>query len=302
MTESTAPPDISPAKAWVMAARPKTLTAAASPVLVGSGLAVAYDTFAFLPALAALLCSFLLQIGSNLANDYYDYVKGADTEERVGPTRVTQAGLIAPEQVRRAMIVTLAVAFVLGLSLVWVGGPVILAIGIASILAAVAYTGGPYPLGYNGLGDVFVFLFFGLIAVAGTTYVQALVWMPEAFVAAVPVGALCTNILVVNNVRDAPQDAQVGKRTLPARFGVDFGYSQYDALQIVSYGTPLAFLVWGFSPWVLLPWLSLPLALKARGRLRAETGSALNGVLGMTAGLLFVYSVLFTLGLALGAP
>jgi len=294
--------DISAVQAWVMATRPKTLTAAASPVLVGSGLAVAYGVFAPGPAVVALLCSFLLQIGSNLANDYYDFLKGADTEERVGPTRVTQAGLIAPEQVRLAMVLTLAAAFLLGLSLVWVGGPVVLAIGIASIVSAVAYTGGPYPLGYHGLGDVFVFLFFGLIAVAGTYYVQALAWPVEAFVAAIPVGALCTNILVVNNVRDAPQDAEVGKRTLPARLGVGFGYAQYDALQILAYGTPLAFFGWGFGPWVLLPWLSLPLALKARGRLRAETGSALNAVLGMTAGLLFVYSVLFAAGLALGAP
>jgi 1,4-dihydroxy-2-naphthoate octaprenyltransferase len=291
--------DISAARAWVMAARPKTLTAAASPVLVGSGLAVATGVFEPVAATLALLCSFLIQIGSNLANDYYDYVKGADTDTRVGPTRVTQAGLIAPEQVRLAMIVTLAAAFVLGLSLVWIGGPVILAIGIASIVSAVAYTGGPYPLGYNGLGDVFVFLFFGLIAVAGTYYVQALVWAPVAFAAAVPVGALCTNILVVNNVRDAPEDALVGKRTLPARFGVGFGYLQYDLLQLLAYATPLAFVAWGYGPTVLLPWLSLPLALKARGRLRGETGAALNGVLGMTAGLLFVYSVLFAIGLAL---
>jgi len=298
---SEASSDIGPAKAWLLATRPKTLTAAASPVLVGVALAWSHDAFAAGPAALALLCAFLLQIGSNLANDYYDFVKGADTEERVGPLRVTQAGLIPPEQVKAAMLGTLGLAFVLGLGLVWVGGPVVLAIGIASIVSAVAYTGGPYPLGYHGLGDVFVFLFFGFAAVTGTYYVQALAWAPEAFVAAVPVGALCTNVLVVNNVRDAPQDAEVGKRTLPARFGVDFGYAEYDALLVLAYGAALAFVGWGYGWWPLLSWLSLPLAARLRHRLRTERGSALNAVLGASAGLLAVYSVLLSLGLVLGA-
>jgi len=298
MSES---PTVSPAAAWLMATRPKTLTAAASPVLVGSALAWSHGTFAAGPALLAMVTAFLLQIGSNLANDYYDYVKGADTAERVGPTRVTQAGLIPPEQVRLAMIGTLALAFVLGLGLVYVGGPVVLAIGVASILSAVAYTGGPYPLGYHGLGDVFVFLFFGLAAVAGTYYVQALSWSPQAFVAAVPVGALCTNILVVNNVRDAPQDAVAGKRTLPARLGVGFGHAQYDAQLVLAYGSALPFVAWGYGPWPLLTWLSAPLAIRLRGRLRREEGAALNAVLGATAGLLAVYSLLLAAGLVAGS-
>jgi len=290
---------VSTARAWVMATRPKTLTAAASPVLVGTALAASHGRFAAGPAALALACAFLLQIGSNLANDYYDFVKGADTDERVGPVRVTQAGLISPGQVRTAMIACLVAAFGLGLGLVAVGGPVVLLIGLASIVSAVAYTGGPYPLGYHGLGDVFVFLFFGVAAVAGTYYVQALAWSPQAFVAAVPVGALCTNILVVNNVRDAPQDVVAGKRTLPARLGVDFGKAQYDALLVLAYGAVLPFVAWGYGAWVLLPWLTAPLAWLLRGRVHSLQGPALNPVLGATAGLLFVFSTLLAIGLVL---
>src|SRR6056297_980929 len=219
-------------EAWLMAARPHTLPAAAAPVLVGTGLAVHEGLFAPLAALAAFVGAALIQIGTNFANDYYDAVKGVDTDDREGFTRVTHSGLIAPARVKRAMYATFAAAILVGIYLVYVGGLPILVIGLASVASGIAYAGGPYPLGSHGLGDLVVFVFFGVIAVTGTYYVQAAALVGEAFplwlpagtvtlaavVASLPIAALSTNILVVNNVRDLKEDAATGKRTLAVRF------------------------------------------------------------------------------------
>src|SRR6056297_2820063 len=215
-------------EAWLMAARPHTLPAAAAPVLVGTGLAVHEGLFAPLPALAAFLGAALIQIGTNFANDYYDAVKGVDTDEREGFTRVTQSGLIPPNEVKRAMYATFALAILVGVYLVWVGGLPILVIGLASVVSGFAYAGGPYPLGSHGLGDLFVFVFFGVLAVMGTFYVQAAALLAApltigippgtvtltGFVVSLPVAAISTGILVVNNVRDIETDAKSGKRSL----------------------------------------------------------------------------------------
>ncbi|HSH93539.1 MAG TPA: 1,4-dihydroxy-2-naphthoate polyprenyltransferase, partial [Roseimicrobium sp.] len=204
---------------WAEAARPRTLPAAVAPVLVASALAMRDDLFNAQAALSCLVFALLIQIGTNFANDYYDFIKGADTAERVGPRRAVAAGLVAPAAMKRAMIGVFAVAFLAGLSLLGFGGWPLLLIGVASILCGIAYTGGPYPLGYNGLGDVFVFVFFGLVAVGATYFVQTGLVTGEVLLLGSGIGALATNILVVNNYRDVETDAKAGKRTLAVRFG-----------------------------------------------------------------------------------
>jgi 1,4-dihydroxy-2-naphthoate polyprenyltransferase len=287
-------------RTWVMAARPKTLTAAAAPVVVGTGLAFGEGVGRWLPALAALLGAMLIQIGTNFTNDYYDFKKGADTHERLGPTRVTQSGLIAPATVLTAALGCFALAILSGIYLVTIGGWTVVAIGLASVLCGYAYTGGPFPLAYNGLGDVFVFVFFGLVAVAGTYFVQAGGVSPAVWWAALPVGAIGTCILVANNLRDARTDATANKRTLVVRFGIPAGRAEYVALLALAFLTPVAMVALGLArPWALLPLLSLPLALPpTRLVLRAE-GGALNPALGGTARLQLVYSLLFAVGLGL---
>src|SRR5450755_3471127 len=226
--------------AWLLASRPKTLSAAAVPVLVGTACASARGAVSWGPALAALVGALLLQIGANFANDVFDYEKGADTAARLGPTRAVQAGLLSARSMRLGMVLVFALALALGLYLTAVAGPVILIIGCASIASAIAYTGGPYPLGYHGLGDVFVFLFFGLVAVCGTAFVE-LGYVPALAVScALPVGALATAILVVNNLRDRQTDQLAGKRTLAVRFGRNFALTQYRALIAISYLVPVA--------------------------------------------------------------
>lgn len=285
--------------AWLLAIRPRTLFVGATPVLVGAALAHRSGTFAPLPALAALVGALLLQIGSNLANDVFDYEKGADTEERLGPLRVTQAGLLTPSAMKRGMAVVFALALAVGVYLTSVAGWPIVVIGLLSIAAAIAYTGGPYPLGYNGLGDVFVFAFFGLVAVVGTAWVASGELSAQAFYAGAAVGALATNVLVVNNVRDIEQDQKAGKRTVIVRFGRRFGELEYIACVAVAYAVPLLFVLLGFaSLMALLPWATLPLALKLWSRVRHERGAALNLVLANTAKLVFLHGLLFALGLA----
>lgn len=286
--------------AWVLAARPKTLSAASVPVLVGSACAFALGGFRFGPALAALLGALLLQVGANFANDVYDYEKGADTAERLGPTRAVQAGLISPSAMKRGMYLVFALSLLIGAYLTWVAGPVILAIGVVSIASAIAYTGGPYPLGYNGLGDVFVFLFFGLVAVCGTVFVQVGAVPPLALWCSVPVGALATAILVVNNLRDAEQDAKVGKRTLAVRWGTRAVLLEYGLLLAVSYAVPL-FLATSTAGgrFVLLPLLTLPLARRLMRAVASEKGRELNARLAGTAKLLLLFGLLFALGIVL---
>ncbi|PAU84767.1 1,4-dihydroxy-2-naphthoate polyprenyltransferase [Halorubrum salipaludis] len=305
--------DVSRRRAWLIAARPQTLPAAAAPVIVGVGLAVRNGVFAPLPALAALVGAALIQVGTNFANDYYDAIQGADTDDREGFTRVVASGLIEPGEVKRAMWLTFAAAILVGTSLVYVGGVPILVIGLASVAAGIAYTGGPYPLGYHGLGDLFVFVFFGVIAVTGTYYVQAAalasgafpLWIPagtvtlSAVVASLPIAALSTNILVVNNVRDLEEDAQTGKRTLAVRFGYRFSRIQFLALLALAYLTPLWFFARGDGPAVLLPLVTLPLAAGVTRTVLTETaGDALNPALESTGKLLAAYAVAFAVGLA----
>lgn len=290
------------ASSWVLAARPKTLSAASVPVLVGSACAYAQGGFRLGPALAALGGALLLQIGANFANDVYDYEKGADTAERLGPTRAVQAGLISPAAMKRGMYVVFALSLLIGLYLTAVAGPAILAIGIVSILSAIAYTGGPYPLGYNGLGDVFVFVFFGLVAVCGTAFVQVGHVPALAVWCSLPVGALATAILVVNNLRDSEQDAKVGKRTLAVRWGTRAVILEYGLLLAVSYAVPL-FLATSSARgrFVLLPLLTLPLARQLMRAVATEKGRDLNARLAGTAKLLLLFGLLFTLGIALDA-
>ncbi|HZI15342.1 MAG TPA: 1,4-dihydroxy-2-naphthoate polyprenyltransferase [Myxococcus sp.] len=305
---STSVPDAGPlavkprptVKHWVMAARPKTLTAALVPVLVATGLAYGLGVGRWLPALAALLGAVFIQIGTNLINDYYDFKKGADTHERLGPQRVTQSGLIAPGTVMAGAAVCFGLATAVGLYLVSVGGWPIVVIGLASLLCGYAYTGGPFPLGYNGLGDLFVFIFFGLVAVTGTYYLQAGTVDAAAWWTAVPVGAIGTMLIVVNNLRDVTTDVKAGKRTLAVRFGTGVGKAEYVLLLVASYATPFVMFALGLaSAWVFLALLSLPLAVPPLKRVLKEQGAALNPALGGTARLQLVYGLLFALGLYL---
>jgi 1,4-dihydroxy-2-naphthoate octaprenyltransferase len=311
MTETA---DVSRRRAWLMAARPHTLPAAAAPVAVGTGLAVHADVLAVLPALAAFVGAALIQVGTNFANDYYDAVKGADTEDREGFTRVTAGGIIEPARVKQAMYATFALAVLSGTYLVYVGGVPILVIGLLSVASGIAYTGGPYPLGYHGLGDLFVFVFFGVIAVAGTFYVQAAsalaaplaTGIPEGTVtaaslaASLPVAGISTNILVVNNIRDREEDETTGKRTLAVRFGYRFSRVEFAALLALAYVTPVWFYLEGFGLSVFLPVLSLPLAAAVTRTVFERTdGEALNPALSRTGQLLALYSALFAAGLAL---
>lgn len=289
-----------PVRIWVLAARPRTLPAALAPVVVGMALAYAHGVFAWWPALAAMLGAAFIQIGTNFANDYFDFKSGADNAARLGPMRVTQAGLVTPRQIKAATAIAFGLAMLCGLYLTWVGGWPIVVIGLLSILCGIAYTGGPFPLGYNGLGDLFVFIFFGLVAVGGTYYVQALSFSPMALAVAVPVGLLSTAIIVVNNLRDVDTDVAAGKRTLAVIFGKMFARREYLALVALSYLAPPVLIVMGKLSWpALLPLLSLPLAVKLVRKVYTTEGPALNAVLGGTGQLLLVFSLLFSLGMLL---
>ena len=285
---------------WLTAARPATLSAAVAPVLGGTALA-AGDGESRPPVFAATLAAALLiQIGANLANDLFDYERGADNAGRLGPPRVTQSGLIPPEQVRAGTYVAFAAAAALGLYLVVVGGWPILAIGVASVAAGLAYTGGPWPLGYHGLGDIFVFLFFGLAAVAGSYYLQAETLTVQALLAALPVGLTVTAIIVVNNLRDIETDRRAGKMTLAVRLGDRATRWQYALLVGGAYVLLPSLMLAGASAWVWLPWLTLPLGLGlCRSVLGGTGGRALNPVLKRTARLHLAFGSLLALGLLL---
>jgi 1,4-dihydroxy-2-naphthoate octaprenyltransferase len=286
--------------AWILAIRPRTLPVSLAPVLVGTAVAHRLGGLRVGPALAAAAGALLLQIGSNLANDVFDHEKGADTEARIGPPRATQAGLLSPRAMKRAMALVFALATAIGLYLTAVAGPAILVVGLVSIVAAIAYTGGPWPLGYHGLGDVAVFVFFGLVAVAGTAFVQLGHVPPLAWLAAVPVGALATAILVVNNLRDVDTDRVAGKHTLAVRFGRDGARAEWIALVAAAYVVASTIgLAFGTSAWVLLPWATLPRAL-GLGRVirQEEAGPPLNAALAGTAQLCLFFSLLFAAGLA----
>jgi 1,4-dihydroxy-2-naphthoate octaprenyltransferase len=282
---------------WLAAARPRTLPAAVAPVIVGTALAAHDGRWAPAPALLCLGFALLVQIGTNLANDYYDFIHGADTGARVGPRRAVAAGLVAPATMRRAMAGVFLAAFLLGLGLLAWGGPWMLAVGLASIAGGVAYTGGPWPLGYHGLGDVFVFLFFGLVAVDVTYFVQTGRITTDAVLAAVPVGLLAANILLVNNYRDVATDAAAGKRTLVVRWGRRFARGQFAGSLAVALALPLLLLARGYRPLCLLPLALLPLALGQIRRLgRAQQPGELIALLGATGRFLALYALLFAAG------
>jgi len=307
---------VSKREAWLIAARPQTLPAGAAPVVVGAGLAVHAGVFEPLVAVGALVGALLIQVGTNFANDYYDAVKGADTDEREGFTRVTAGGLIEPAAVKRAMLLTYALAVVVGAALVAIGGVPIVVVGLSGIAAGVLYTGGPFPYGYRGLGDLFVFVYFGLVAVTGTYYVQAVASNPavgmfpttlpagtlpvDAVVASLPAAGLSTAILVVNNVRDRETDMAAGKKTLAVYLGYGASQVEYLALVGMAYVVPVLFALdpdYGLA--ALAPLLTLPLAAKsARTVLERTDGAALNPTLELVGKTLFAHSLLFAAGLA----
>ncbi len=299
------PPDVRPGsfKAWILASRPATLTAALVPVLVGTAVAQVSGGLRMGPAFAALFGAFMIQIATNFANDVFDHEKGADTHERLGPTRAVQAGLLSPSQVRKGLLVTIALAVLSGIYLTSVAGWPIVLFGTLSILSGVAYTGGPYPLGYHGLGDIFVLIFFGFVAVTGTVFVQTGTVPVLALIASVPVGAIATAVLVVNNVRDRNTDVKAGKRTLAVRFGRRFGVIEYALLLLVAYLTPLLlFVAYPCGPWVFLPLLTLPIGIRLTRTLATTEGPPLNVCLANTAKLLLLYGLLFSAGLLLSPP
>ena len=296
-------------RTWLLAIRPATLPAAASGVVVGLGASLAVGA-PFRPdtALACLAAALLLQVLANLANDLSDFRRGADTPDRAGPTRVAAAGLVTERQLEVAIAVVIGTAGLVGLWLVYVGGPVLLALGALAIVAALAYTGGPFPYGYRALGEVFVFIFFGLVAVVGTAYLQALRLEPIFVVAAIPAGGLITAILVVNNLRDIPTDAAAGKRTLAVILGrrrttTEYGFLLGLAYVVAVLAVPLGLGVhWGaLAPLVGMPLLTAPMAVSLwRTVRRFDEPRELNAVLKGTARLAFAFSILFAAGLALG--
>ena len=284
---------------WFVAARPRTLPAAIAPVVVGSALAVSEGVFRPLAFLAALVASVFIQVGTNLSNDYSDARRGADSEDRLGPVRVTAGGLLPPRRVLVGTYVAFGIAVAAGLYLIALVGLELLVVGIASILAGVLYTGGPRPYGYEGLGELFVFLFFGVVAVVGSYYVQTEGLRLEAFALSVPVGLLATAILVVNNLRDIDSDRRAGKRTLAVRIGRAQTRQLFVAIVVVALVAPLA--IWpALSPWVLLTALAAPLALPLlRTVSSASDGPSLNTALAGTGRLLGVFSLLLAIGVAL---
>jgi 1,4-dihydroxy-2-naphthoate octaprenyltransferase len=286
---------------WLMAARIRTLPAAIAPVLVGSALAGFAGVFHPLRFLAALIGAVFIQVGTNLSNDYSDARRGADAEDRLGPVRVTAGGLVPPRQVLVATYVSFGIAVLAGIYLIVVAGWELLLVGAASILAGVLYTGGPRPYGYEGLGELFVFLFFGVVAVAGSYFVQVkhLEW--EAFALAVPVGLLAAAILVVNNYRDIDTDRRAGKRTLAVRLGRERTRILFASMVYLAYlATPVTWLFGPLKPWVLLPWLTLPLAAPIVRIVRNRTdGASLNGALAQTGMLQLAFCTLLAAGLLL---
>jgi 1,4-dihydroxy-2-naphthoate octaprenyltransferase len=292
---------LTPFRLWLLAARPRTLPAAVAPVLVGTALALTQDEFRPLAFAAALIGSVFIQIGTNLSNDYSDARRGADTEDRLGPVRVTAGGLLPPRRVLVGTYLAFGVAVLAGAYLAAVAGWELLVVGAVSILAGVLYTGGPRPYGYEGLGELFVFLFFGVVAVTGSYYVQVeqLDW--EAFALSVPVGLLAAAILVVNNVRDADTDRRAGKRTLAVKLGRERARALFVAMLVVAFVVPLAVAAaGGLDPWLALTALAWPLAVPLARTVRTRTdGPALNEALAGTGRLLAVFSLLLSAGILL---
>lgn len=287
-------------KSVLLAFRPKTLTAALVPCLAGTALVraigLSWDGWVLF---YALMASFLIQIGTNLVNDAVDFKKGADTEKRIGPQRITQAGIMTANQVMALGSLCFALAVLCGIPLVLKGGAVIVAIGIASVLMGYAYTAGPFPLAYLGLGDIFVILFFGLLAVMGIVYLNVGAWMPEAFVLGLQIGFHATVLIAINNLRDRAGDALVNKKTLAVRFGVKFSRFEIAALCFLPFLLNIYWWVEGYKIPAMVSLLALPLAIKVtKNVFTTEPSAAYNKFLGQAAGLHLVFGLLLTLGFA----
>jgi 1,4-dihydroxy-2-naphthoate polyprenyltransferase len=292
---------MTPMQIWLSASRPKTLPAAAAPVVAASALAWHDGLFQWGPALACLLTALLLQIAANLANDLFDFQRGTDTPDRLGPLRVTQAGLLTSSQVKAGLAVCFTLSALLGLYVAFVSSWHILLIGALAIIAALAYSGGPLPYGYYGLGELGVFLFFGLAAVCGTYYGQAVTLTPAVFLIAAAMGFLSSAILVVNNLRDIDTDKAGGKKTLAVLLGRAFTKWEYFILITAAYCIPAILWITNFSsPWVFVTYLSLPLAIRACVHVNRLTGRELNSVLAETGRLELFYAILLGIGLIAG--
>jgi 1,4-dihydroxy-2-naphthoate octaprenyltransferase len=278
------------------AARPRTLPAAIAPVLLGVAVAISEGGFHLVAALCAICGALAIKVGTDYANDYFDFKNGADTEERVGPRRATQAGLVAPSTMRAAFIIAFAVAVLFGTYLVWRGGWPVVVIGVLSVLSGVLYTGGPKPLGYLGLGDVFVLVFFGPVAVAGTVYVQTLQLSWPAVVVGLSPGLLSTAILVVNNLRDRHTDIGANKKTLAVRFGPRFVRGEYLFCVVVGLALPIVVGVQQGHIAALLVLLAIPKTVTTTRAVWTTDGPALNPLLGKTAQLLLLTTVLTVVG------
>lgn len=285
---------------WILASRPRTLPAALVPVMVGSAFAIYNGIFFPVYSIIALLCSILIQIGTNFTNDLYDHLKGSDTKERKGPLRVLASGLITVKEMKWGIFLVFFTAFLLGLYLVYSVGLVILWIGILSILAGLAYTAGPFPLAYNGLGDLFVFIFFGIVGTVGTYYLHAQQFTSLAFLISLPVGALITNILIVNNYRDIEEDKTAGKNTLAVLLGREFSRYEYVFFILVSFFIPfLLHFKYDFNIWIFLPYITLPIAITLVKMIYALTGIQLNKTLELSAKFSALYGLLLSIGIIL---
>ncbi len=291
---------ISKFQSWLLASRPKTLLAAVVPVMVGSALAISMNKF-FLPySIVALLCSVLIQIGTNFTNDLYDFLKGSDTVKRKGPRRVLASGLISVGEMKFAIVLVFGLTFMLGLYLVFSVGILILWVGIFSILAGIIYTAGPFPLAYNGLGDLFVFIFFGIVGTMGTFYLHTQEISLLALIVSIPVGALITNILVVNNFRDIEEDREANKRTLAVLFGREFSRWQFIVMIIFSYLTSFfIYINFNYSFWILLPFATIPLSFILIKMLYTLKGEELNKTLELSAKFAGIYGLCLSIGLIL---
>lgn len=289
---------MSRARAWLLASRPATLPAAVAPVIVGTACAEYVGQVRWLPALACLAGALLLQISANFANDLFDYRKGADTEERLGPTRAVQAGLLSQKEMALGTVAALLLALLVGLYLASVGGAVFVWVGLLAMASAVLYTAGPLPLGYLGLGELFVFVFFGPVAVVGTAFVQVLFVPRVSIWCGIALGALISSLLVVNNLRDIDTDRAVGKKTLAVRFGRTFSRFEYLLLLLAAAVVPIVLVVMEGAPaWVLLPLALAPLGWSVSRQMFVLVGRELNKTLPATARYLLLFSLLLSLGL-----
>lgn len=285
---------------WILASRPKTLLAAFVPVMVGSALAINQNKFEWHLSAIALLCSILIQVGTNFTNDLFDFYKGADTDKRKGPVRVLASGLITINEMKTGIAAVFGIAFILGLYLVYTSGLLILLIGVLSIIAGITYTAGPFPLAYKGLGDAASFIFFGLVGTVGTFYLHTNEISLIAVMASIPVGALITNILVVNNFRDIEEDKAAGKNTLAVKLGKTFSIYEFIFFNVISFIVPLVlYTQYHLGYWIFLTYTLIPLAFFLTRMLYTLNGTQLNKTLELTAKFSAMYGVLFSIGLAI---